>query len=176
VLPLLLVLVVTQLPCAGAAEPSAVCSCKQGVASACAALAPEKAAEIEQALRVLKAAEEAQQQSAGTASSTVEESSSAPEPPECKGQQHHIISNPIAKALERHPTLMGVYKPRDARFVTRAIDEAAHCGYQDWHRKVDAEVINWLETHRAATARQFEEFLHSIYNRPDMLARFPHGF
>jgi hypothetical protein len=175
VLPLLLVIALAQIPCA-ASESSAVCSCKQGVASACAALAPEKAAEIEQALRVLKAAEEAHEQSAGATSSAVEESSSPPEPPECKGQQHHIISNPIAKALERHPILMGVYKPRDPRFVTRAIDEAAHCGYQDWHRKVDAEVINWLETHRAATARQFEEFLHSIYNRPQMLARFPHGF
>jgi len=80
------------------------------------------------------------------------------------------------ESLERHPTLTGVYKPRDSRFVTRAIDEAAHCGYQDWHRKVDEEVINWLDRNRAVTAKEFEAFLRSIYSRPSLRARFPHGF
>jgi hypothetical protein len=78
--------------------------------------------------------------------------------------------------LEEHLTLRGLYKPRDPRFVTRAVDEQAHCGYQDWHRKVDAEVIAWLNSRRRATAEQFEAFLREIYNRPDMLKRFPHGF
>lgn len=29
------------------------------------------------------------------------EGEAAPEPPDCKGQNHHVISRPIAKALER---------------------------------------------------------------------------
>jgi uncharacterized Zn finger protein len=78
--------------------------------------------------------------------------------------------------LEEHLTLRGLYEPRDPRFVTRAVDEKSHCGYQEWHRKVDAEVIEWLKDHRKATADQFEAFLREIYNRPDMLKRFPHGF
>ncbi|ATB42293.1 Wall-associated protein precursor [Cystobacter fuscus] len=176
-LPLILLLVVTQLPCVQG-DSTAVCRCKQGSASGCAALDPRKAAEIAQAIHELKIDEEARQkQAASSTSAKVQESSDAPEPPDCKGQQHHVISKPIAKELELHPTLMGVYEPRDSRFVTKAVDEAAHCGYQDWHRKIDAEVINyWLRTHKSATAKEFETFLRSVYNRPDMRARFPRGF
>ncbi|KFE67458.1 hypothetical protein [Hyalangium minutum] len=47
---------------------------------------------------------------------------------------------------------------------------------QEWHRNVDAEVVTWLERNRNATAEQFMKELHEIYNRPDMLKRFPHGF
>jgi elongation factor P hydroxylase len=69
-----------------------------------------------------------------------------------------------------------LYEPRDARFVAKAKGKESHCGYQEWHRKVDAEVVNWLERNRNATAEQFMKNLHDIYNRPDMLKRFPHGF
>ena len=31
-------------------------------------------------------------------------------------------------------------------------------------------------TRGEATTKQFEAYLRLIYNRPDMLARFPHGF
>ncbi len=98
------------------------------------------------------------------------------EPPDCKGQKHHIISRPIAKALEKHETLRGLYKPRDERFVARAKDKESHCGYQQWHRDVDAEVIGWLRRFPDATRNQFESFLREIYSRPEMLKRFPHGF
>jgi hypothetical protein len=98
------------------------------------------------------------------------------EPKECKGQLHHIISRPIAEALEKHRTLRGQYTPRDPRFVSRAVDEKAHCGYQQWHRDVDAEVVEWLEDQRTATPKQFEAFLRKIYDRPAMRARFPNGF
>jgi hypothetical protein len=56
------------------------------------------------------------------------------------------------------------------------VDEKAHCGYQEWHRKVDAEVVQWLKDHRQTTSKQFEAFLRKIYDRPDMRERFPHGF
>lgn len=97
------------------------------------------------------------------------------EPPNCTGQNHHAISRPIARALERHLTLRGLYKPRDERFKLRAKDKESHCGYQQWHRDVDAEVIRWLARHERATPKQFEELLREIYNRPEMLKRFPDG-
>jgi len=98
------------------------------------------------------------------------------EPPNCKGQKHHIISRPIAEELERHGTLRGLYKPRDERFVTRAKDKESHCGYQQWHRDVDKEVIEWLRREKTATPSQFEKYLRALYNRKDLRERFPNGF
>ena len=115
--------------------------------------------------RELQAAAESLSQSLGSS-----------EPPQCKGQEHHPISRPIAKALGRHSTLKGLYKPRDPRFVTRAKDEQSHCGYQEWHRKVDEEVINWLNRYPKATPKEFMDKLREIYSRPEMLARVPDGF
>jgi len=155
----LLLLVLSTVPCAPQ-ESSVVCGCKQGSASACAALRevnPKLATEFEKAT-----AQRAQQQAAKSVATT--------------GQQHHIISKRIAAALDRHATLKGAYQPRDPRFVSQAVDKAAHNGYQHWHRQVDEEVIQWLAANSTATARQFEAFLRTIYARPAMLARFPNGF
>lgn len=171
-LPLLLVLVLAQVPCAQS-EPTVVCHCKQGRASACEALRatdPRLDKAIENALLAARNAEQV-----AKATEVAEASSSEPEPPDCKGQKHHVISKPIAKALEKHETLSGLYKPRDPRFVAQANDEKAHCGYQRWHRDVDEEVIAWLERMRRATPEQFERFLREIYSRPAMRERFPHG-
>jgi hypothetical protein len=79
------------------------------------------------------------------------EGEAAPEPPDCQGQNHHVISRPIAKKLEEHETLRGLYEPRDERYVARAKDKESHCGYQKWHRDVDLEVIRWLRNHKKAT-------------------------
>jgi len=179
-LSLLLVLAVAQLPCVQG-ETSVVCHCKQGLVSACEALRqtnPGRAVEIEKALQAVKLDEELRRKrtAGNTQEAATQASSGDPEPPECKGQRHHVISRSIAKGLEEHATLRGRYAPRDSRFVARAKDEKAHCGYQDWHRKVDAEVIQWLRLRRDATPEQFEKFLRDIYNRPEMKARFPHGF
>jgi hypothetical protein len=102
--------------------------------------------------------------------------SAAPEPPDCKGQNHHVISNPIAKQLADHNTLRGLYKPRDPRFVARAINKEAHCGYQRWHRQVDKEVVKWLKDHREASPEEFESYLREVSNRSGLRARFPNGF
>lgn len=109
-------------------------------------------------------------------SAEAQTSSAAPEPPDCRGQEHHVISRPIARELERHDKLRGLYKPRDERFVAKAKDQQAHCGYQRWHRDVDIEVINWLQRHRNATREEFEAFLRQLYNRSGLKERFPHGF
>ena len=190
-LSLLLLLVATQIP-AVPGEGSLVSSCKQGGVTACQELAkayPEKAAEIQaelakmalrtEALRVAEEeAREKEDAQADESSEAAAESGAeaSDEPPNCKGQNHHIISRPIAEQLEKHATLRGLYQPRDERFKTRAKDEKSHCGYQEWHRKVDAEVIEWLKRESKATAEQFMKMLREIYNRKDMLERFPNGF
>ncbi len=183
-LPLLLVLVTTQLPC-GPREFSDTCKCKQGMATACEALrqtdkqlADALEAAAHQAVREVVQASSAQGSEASE--SQVEEaaqaSSDAPEPPDCMGQKHHIISKRIARALKEHRTLRGLYKARDPRFVTQAKDEESHCGYQRWHREVDDEVVEWLTEHPKVTPKGFEDYLRELYSRPEMRARFPHGF
>ncbi|WP_156349836.1 Wall-associated protein precursor [Archangium gephyra] len=103
-------------------------------------------------------------------------SDASDEPPNCKGQNHHIISRRIAQELQEHDTLRGLYEPRDERFKTRAKDKESHCGYQQWHRDVDKEVVEWLQRERKATPQEFEQKLREIYNRPEMRARFPDGY
>lgn len=183
-LSLLVLLVATQGP-AVPGESTLVSFCKQGRLSACQELRlidPQKAAAAEAeamkaALRIqtLRAAEEGAREKEGAEASEAGAETSG-EPPDCKGQEHHIISRPISEELERHATLRGLYKPRDERFKTKAKDAQSHCGYQDWHRKVDAEVITWLKDKRDATPEQFMKMLREIYNRPDLLKRFPNGF
>jgi hypothetical protein len=183
-LSVLLLFLAAQVP-AVPGETTLVSSCKQRILSACEALRqvnPGKAAEIEQAaasaalrLETLRAAEEEAQEEKDS-EATQAEGDAAPEPPECKGQNHHVISRPIARKLRIHQTLRGLYEPRDERFKARAKDEESHCGYQTWHREVDAEVIEWLERHARATPKQFEQYLREIYSRPEMLKRFPNGF
>ncbi|HEX8825917.1 MAG TPA: Wall-associated protein precursor [Archangium sp.] len=173
----ILLLLLAQVPCAPN-DLTVVCSCKQGVASACDTLRliePGLATKLEAAFQAAAAVEGAH--IAVEALDAEDETSPAsPEPPECKGQLHHIISRRIAKELARHETLSGQYKPRDRRFVSRAVDEKAHCGYGGWHRDVDDEVIAWLQSRPKATPKEFEAFLREIYRRPYMLKRFPRGF
>ncbi len=187
-IPLLLLLLTTQAPPVPG-ETTLVSFCKQGRMSACEELKklfPEKHAEIAalakaalQQEAALRGAEEAARDDADAKddeAAGVEASAEASgEPPNCDGQNHHVISRPIAKALEEHRALRGVYEPRDERFVAKAKDKESHCGYQDWHRKVDAEVVEWLRRFPAATRKQFEEFLREIYSRKAMRERFPDG-
>jgi hypothetical protein len=175
-----LLVVLAQAGICAPGDATVVCDCKMGKASACELLKqmdPLVAAEVEKIAAQAMALEAARrQQKAEKETAQVQESSAAPEPPDCKGQQHHIISRTIADALEKHGTLKGLYKARDPRFVSQAKDEESHCGYQDWHRKVDQEVVEWLRNHEKVTPKQFEDYLRSIYNRPGMRERFPRGF
>jgi hypothetical protein len=109
---------------------------------------------------------------AGSAEATVAAGGAA----RATGQLQHAISRPIAGALERHEVLRGVYGARDPRFVLRAADEAAHRGYQAWHRALDREVVEWLGKNPTATPAQFESYLRGVYQRPELLQRFPLGF
>jgi hypothetical protein len=89
------------------------------------------------------------------------------------GWRHHLLSKKIMKALEKHKTLRGIYKQNDPRFIYRAKDLASHRGYQRWHRRVDEEVVEWLERHKHATPEEFERYLHNLYQKPWLRERIP---
>ena len=92
------------------------------------------------------------------------------------GQYHHAISARIFNGLENNPSLAGLYRLRDARFVTQARDLACHNGYQQWHRDLDKQVINWIVNNPATTPQEFEGFLKEVYSNPDLMHRFPSAF
>jgi hypothetical protein len=95
----------------------------------------------------------------------------------CTGQWHHGITKQIHTALERHDVLKGVYKYRDNRFVTQAIDKAAHKGWQTWHRDMGKKVVDWIYENEKATPAQFEAWLRNLYKTDKTLDwRFPNGF
>jgi len=191
ILPVLMVMLLQGLPCVPG-ESSLVCHCKAGDVGPCLALVSQDAEQakdlLEKVLKALDALEAAAEMGAGTrqgekdrealeaTAKALESEQASAEPPDCKGQEHHVISRRIARALERHATLKGLYKARDPRFVARAKDESSHCGYQDWHRKVDKEIEEWLEAEGHATPSEFLEKLREIYSRADMQVRFPNGF
>jgi hypothetical protein len=184
---LVILLVAAQVP-AVPGEGTLVSFCKQGRITACQELAktdPQKAAEIQAALAkgalgheaLRRTQDESQEQEEAESNEAEADTSDVSyEPPNCTGQTHHIISRPISEELERHRTLRGLFKPRDERFKTQAKDKESHCGYQEWHRKVDLKVIEWLKAQDKATPEQFLKMLRELYSQPDLLKRFPHGF
>ena len=94
---------------------------------------------------------------------------------ECTGQLHHIISMKVWRALNDHHILRGQYSYRDPRFISRAKDLKAHCGWEHWHREIDDEIVVWLKKFDQATARQFEAYLRQVYARTELRLRFPNG-
>jgi len=168
------------LPCAPS-DSTVVCGCKQGSESACAALAEGDAEALKAILRLaatVKAADELQKAtvSVDTGCGVGQSPQQDDDQAKCTGQEHHIISMTVWKALERHRVLRGLYRYRDPRFVAQAKDLKAHCGWQGWHRNTDAEIADWLERHRDATAEQFAAYLREVFSRPELRLRFPNGF
>lgn len=91
------------------------------------------------------------------------------------GQIHHGISRKVHQALQQHPNLKDVYEARDPRFTTQARDLASHKGYDRFHRNLDAEVSGWIRSNPNATQAQFENYLRGVYQRPEVVTRFPNG-
>ena len=89
------------------------------------------------------------------------------------GQFHHILSNKIVNALSKHPTLKGVFNREDPGWIFRALDKAAHKGYEKWHREYDAKVVKWLETNPEATREDFVKYINKLYQEPDLSQRIP---
>lgn len=178
---LLLSLLLSQVPCAPS-DNTVICGCKQGNESACATLQdvyPELAKKLLPLVGAAKVAKDAklgaQKSAAGAVDSGCDEPPDGGDP-QCTGQLHHIISKTIFKALDRHATLRGHYRLRDPRFVTRAVDLKAHCGWEEWHRKLDHEIAEWVKDNKSATPEEFEAYLRGVYARPELRARFPNGF
>ena len=61
--------------------------------------------------------------------------------------------------VEEHKNLRGKFRPRDKRFESLAIDYEAHHGYEEWHRQLDKEVVDWIRDNRDATEATFEAWL-----------------
>ncbi len=78
----------------------------------------------------------------------------------------------VWRAMQANPHLRGRYAPRDSRFVTQARDLPSHRGYQDWHRRLDDEVVGWLGRNQTATPQQFESYLRGLYQQPDLAQSF----
>jgi len=179
-LSLMMALPVVQIPCAPN-DLSIVCQCKQGSPSACTALEvakPDLARNILRLLTMAKAAQDAKQEAKKSTIQAVD--SGCGEPPDdgdgkCTGQEHHVISKLIFEAIEQS-ALKGHYRHRDPRFVARAVDEKAHCGYEGWHRNLDREIAEWIQAHKNVKPEQFEVYLREVYRRSKLLARFPDGF
>ena len=88
------------------------------------------------------------------------------------GQWHHVLSNLIMRALANHP-LRGLFIR--ASSVVQALTEAAHKGYQSWHRLIDQHMVQWLQSHQNATPLEFWQEMYKQYNTRDMIKRFGEG-
>lgn len=89
------------------------------------------------------------------------------------GQRHHLLSKKIMNALNSHPSLKGVFQRSNSKYIYNALDEAAHNGYQTWHRQYDETVVKWLQTNQSATPTQFNKYLHKLHQQPWLKNRIP---
>jgi RHS repeat-associated protein len=86
---------------------------------------------------------------------------------EATGQIHHLISNKISRALDNHPALKGAfdYGRKNLKYQYKALNEAAHKGYQKWHRKYDDIVVKWIQDNPNASVKSFDNFLHNLHQQ-----------
>lgn len=174
------------LPCVPG-DSTVACKCKQGSLAACTELAKVDPETLKGLLRLAmaQAIQESGNPDTGEKAADVVDTpgcGSGQDPNDddakqkCTGQWHHVISMTVWLALEGHPKLRGHYTYRDPHFVTQAKDAKAHCGWQGWHRQVDAEIAKWVKERPDLTVEQFEAYLREVYSRAELLARFPNGF
>ena len=91
--------------------------------------------------------------------------------PGAVGQNHHPVSNPIQNAAQANPNLKGIVT-RSSCGTVQASKTEDHRGYQTWHRKVDAEAVEWLYNTPHATLADFCNYMNGVYGTDDMTARF----
>ena len=89
------------------------------------------------------------------------------------GQSHHLLSNKIVAALEKHPLLKGAFSREDPRFIYNALDDAAHKGYQTWHRQYDDMVVKYIQSNPGLTPTQFKSYLNDLCQQPWLQQRIP---
>jgi len=86
------------------------------------------------------------------------------------GQIHHVLSNPIMKSLNSHPTLSGLFDR--AGSIVQAMYKYSHYGYEKWHRAIDNYMATWLSNNQNASANDFWCELYKLYNTHEMIQRF----
>ncbi len=89
------------------------------------------------------------------------------------GQSHHLLSNKIISALEKHPLLKGAFSREDTRFIYNALDDTAHKGYQTWHRQYDKMVVDYIESHPELSPSKFKSWLDDLYQQSWLKERVP---
>lgn len=89
------------------------------------------------------------------------------------GQRHHLLSNKIMSSLNNHPSLKGAFNRENTKYIYNALDDAAHKGYQTWHRQYDEMIVKWLQSNPSATPVQFNQYLHNLHQQPWLKSRVP---
>ena len=77
------------------------------------------------------------------------------------------------EALDKHKTLKGVFNRNNPNLIHKAADQAAHRGYQTWHRQYDDIVVQWLDRNPLATPGEFTNFLNGLHKQPWLNSRIP---
>ena len=85
-----------------------------------------------------------------------------------RGQFHHILSTKVWKVMD--DTLKAAFGNNRNSLVVRAIDYAAHHGYQAWHRVVDNKLVDYILT-ESPTKSQMINKLVELYT--PLVERFP---
>lgn len=91
--------------------------------------------------------------------------------PGATGQAHHPISRRIERAARNNPNLKGQVT-RNGCGTVRANTLADHLGYQDWHRRLDETIIDWLENNPTGTLDKFTAFMNEQYANKEIYRRF----
>jgi hypothetical protein len=81
----------------------------------------------------------------------------------------------VFRRLRNYKDLPSIHVKTLGHYCTQAIDDAAHRGYQTWHRELDAEAGQWIRNNPQATPQTFEGWLNGRYNQTDLQQRFPNG-
>ena len=86
------------------------------------------------------------------------------------GQVHHPFSRKIVNAASNNPNLDGIVTRQSG--TLKALNKAAHQGYQTWHRNFDNAVVSWLGKNPTASVSQFTGFMNKLYSSSTAVARF----
>ncbi|RNC79741.1 MAG: hypothetical protein ED557_14585 [Balneola sp.] len=87
------------------------------------------------------------------------------------GQEHHLLSRKILRALNSHPKLKNVFQRDD--YVYKALNADAHKGYQKWHRLYDETVVKWVQNNPSASRQDFLKYLHNLHQQQWLRTRIP---
>ena len=97
------------------------------------------------------------------------------------GQKHHPIPKKVADALRELTkykgdgidNLLANYR----KFKTKARKLSDHFGYQEWHRKLDAKIVEHIhiltEKKKSVTAEDLMQFIYDEYMKSDLKDKFP---